>query len=89
MDDASTATDSLLADRPRVEKSFTPSAVQANVDSVLKIIFFNPLPTDATLNAVFTDAYPTGIVNAPTPAAADTCAGGNPTGATGTKDQCD
>ncbi len=79
----STATDSLLVDRPRVEKSFTPSAVQANVNSVLKIIFFNPLPTAATFNAVFTDVYPAGIVNAPTPAAADTCGGGNPTAAAG------
>lgn len=79
----STATDSLLADRPRVEKSFTPSAVQANVDSVLRIIFFNPLPTAATLNAVFTDVYPPGIVNSPTPGAADTCGGGNPTAAAG------
>ncbi len=79
----SPATDVLLVDRPRVEKSFTPSAVQPNVDSVLKIIFFNPLPTAATLNAVFTDVYPAGIVNSPTPAAADTCAGGNPTAAAG------
>jgi uncharacterized repeat protein (TIGR01451 family) len=49
----------------------------------LKIIFFNPLPTAATFNAVFTDIYPAGIVNAPAPAAADTCAGGNPTAAAG------
>ena len=79
----STATDSLLADRPRVEKSFTPGAVQAGADSVLKIIFFNPLPTAATLNAVFTDVYPLGIVNSPAPGSADTCAGGNPTAAAG------
>jgi uncharacterized repeat protein (TIGR01451 family) len=79
----STATDSLLADRPRVEKSFTPSTVQVGVDSELKIIFFNPLPTAATLNAVFTDVYPAGIVNSPAPGAADTCGGGNPTAAAG------
>jgi uncharacterized repeat protein (TIGR01451 family) len=79
----STATDSLLVDRPRVEKYFTPSAVQAGVNSQLRIVFINPLPLAANLTALFTDIYPTGIVNAPTPGATDTCGGGNPSATAG------
>ena len=71
------AVDTLLVDRPRVEKSFTPATIQSNGISQLRIVFINPLTVPANFTSLFTDVYPPGIVNANPSNVADTCATGN------------
>ena len=57
-----------------VQKTFSPSAVQANAPSVLKITLSNP--NGVALTAVaFNDAYPSGLLNTATPAGALSGAG--------------
>jgi uncharacterized repeat protein (TIGR01451 family) len=71
------AVDTLLVDRPRVEKSFTPATIPSNGISQLRIVFINPLTVPANFTSLFTDVYPLGIVNANPSNVADTCATGN------------
>ena len=70
------AIDALTVSNPYVVKTFTPSSVQANQVSRLTITFVNPRSSLATLTAVFTDLYPTGLRNATTTNVSDDCAGG-------------
>ncbi len=67
----------LEVNNPYVIKTFTPASVQPNTDSVLTLVFVNPRGVTATFTSLFTDLYPAGIVNAPVPGVADTCAVGN------------
>ncbi len=78
-----TASAVLIVDAPSVSKSFSPAAVPTGGTSTLVITFINPLTSVASLSQVFRDVYPAGIINYTTPAAADTCAGGNPTATAG------
>ncbi len=73
---ASTAAASatLNAVAPQVTKSFSPNPVGVNVNSSLTIALINASPAAIT-GAAFTDTYPSGVVNAPTPGAATTCGG--------------
>jgi large repetitive protein len=67
--------DTITPSRPTVSKTFTPSTISAGQTSLLVITFTNTHQlTSATFTSAFTDAYPTGIVNATTPAATSTCA---------------
>ena len=66
--------DAVVASLPQVSKTFTPSSISAGGTSLLVITFTNThkLAT-ATFNSLFTDVYPAGLVNAPTPSPASTC----------------
>jgi uncharacterized repeat protein (TIGR01451 family) len=66
----------LVTANPSVGKSFSPTAGLAGQTTTLILTFTNPNTTaSATITSVFTDTYPTGMVNAATPAATTTCAG--------------
>jgi uncharacterized repeat protein (TIGR01451 family) len=51
---------------PTASKSFTPSSMPGNAVSVLTVILTNP-NASAITGAVFTDTYPSGLVNTATP----------------------
>jgi hypothetical protein len=68
---------------PTLAKSFTPSSVETAVDSLLTITLGNAGGTAATLTSSLTDSLPSGLVVAPTPAAATTCTGGSVTASSG------
>lgn len=70
------AIDMLEVANPYVIKTFSPASVQVNQVSRLTITFVNPRSSLATFSTVFSDIYPTGIRNATTTNASDTCAGG-------------
>lgn len=67
---------------PTVTKSFNPTSVAGGTGtSTLTVTVTNP--NASTISGLaFTDTYPTGITNAPTPALANTC-GGTDTAGTG------
>jgi uncharacterized repeat protein (TIGR01451 family) len=56
-------------------KSFSPSTVGAGVAATLTITISNPNATQALAGVALTDTYPAGLVNAGTPALANTCGG--------------
>ena len=60
---------------PTVTKSFSPAAITVGQPSALSIVITNPNPTAAITGAVFTDTYPTGLVNTATPAGSITGTG--------------
>ncbi len=60
---------------PVVSKSFSPSSIAINGSSTLTITLSNANAGTAATGAAFTDTYPTGIVNAATPAVATSCGG--------------
>ncbi len=69
---------------PSLSKTFAPTQVLANASSTLTITLNNASqPTAAVLSAALTDTLPAGLVIAPTPNAATTCAGGSVTAAAG------
>jgi uncharacterized repeat protein (TIGR01451 family) len=76
--------DTVTASVPTVSKTFTPSVIDAGGTSLLVITFTNThrLVT-ATFGAAFVDAYPAGLTNAATPAAATSCTGPVPPAAEG------
>ncbi len=59
---------------PQVSKAFTPSTVNINQPSVMRIRITNP-NTLAITGLAFNDAYPLGLVNAPVLALSNTCGG--------------
>jgi CSLREA domain-containing protein/uncharacterized repeat protein (TIGR01451 family) len=61
---------------PGVAKAFNPTSVLPSETSTLTITLTNT-NGQAITGAGFTDTYPAGLVNAPAPAAATTCAGGS------------
>ena len=67
---------------PTVAKSFSPTTIPTQGTSTLTITLSNS-NASAITGAAFTDTYPAGLVNAPTPAASTTCAGGTVTAAAG------
>ena len=60
---------------PTVTKAFAPTTVSASSPSTLTITLGNANNVAATLSSPLTDAFPTGLVIAPTPNAATTCGG--------------
>lgn len=60
--------------KPDVLKEFTPNVVLPSTNSRLAIVLTNGNSVAATTVA-FTDSYPSGLVNAPTPNATTTCSG--------------
>lgn len=66
-----------------VTKSFNPSVIPTGGTSTLILLFTNRLDNNADLTQIFTDAYPANVVNHSTPAATDTCPGGNVSAAAG------
>ncbi|HET9577237.1 MAG TPA: hypothetical protein VFP44_05380, partial [Usitatibacter sp.] len=67
---------------PTVSKSFSVASMGRGQAATLTITLGNTNATDITGSA-FTDTYPANLVNAATPAAATTCAGGTVTAAPG------
>ena len=63
-----------------VTKAFAPSAVAVNGTSVMTVTLSNSNAT-AVAGASFTDTYPLNLVNAASPVASTTCAGGTVTAA--------
>ena len=59
---------------PQLAKSFAPSVVGTNSNSVLTLTLTNTY-ANAVRGAAVTDTYPAGVVNAPTPGGATTCGG--------------
>jgi len=69
---------------PSVSKAFAPAVVTAGAVSTLTITLSNiSQPGAATLTAVLTDTFPTGVVVAATPNAATTCTAGTVTATAG------
>jgi mucin-19 len=60
---------------PTATKGFNPAAIAPGAVSLQTITITNPSATTIT-GASFTDNYPPGLVNAPTPNATTTCSGG-------------
>ena len=63
---------------PTVAKSFSPTTILTGTSSTLTITLTNP-NTVALTSVAMTDAYPTNLVNAGTPAGSTTCLGGTVT----------
>lgn len=60
---------------PSMTKAFSPATIPAGGTSTLTFTLTNP-NSSTTLNGVaFSDAYPSGLVNAATPAVSNTCGG--------------
>ena len=74
-DDEATA-GALVTQRPSVGKAFLPTSGVAGATATLVLTLTNSNPSTATLTSNLTDTYPTGLVNAATPAAATSCTGG-------------
>jgi mucin-19 len=79
---SSTAEDVTVRSPATFAKSFNPTSIAVNGTTVLTVVVSNPSPINLT-GAGFTDSYPAGLVNAATPAASTTCAGGTVTAAAG------
>jgi hypothetical protein len=60
---------------PTVDEQFNPASVPTDTPSTLTITLANANALPATLTAAFTDAFPPGLVVAPTPNASTTCGG--------------
>ncbi|MGA8514849.1 MAG: DUF11 domain-containing protein [Burkholderiaceae bacterium] len=68
--------DTVTTSLPLVSKTFTPATINAGGTSLLVITFTNTHKlVSASFSAPFTDVYPTGMLNAATPAVATTCSG--------------
>jgi hypothetical protein len=65
---------SVPAPPPTIAKSFAPTAVIPNSNSILTLTLTNTY-TNAMRGAAITDTYPAGVVNAPVPGGATTCGG--------------
>lgn len=66
----------LVTAQPSVAKSFIPSTGLAGQTALLVLTLSNPNASSvATLTSALTDAYPSGLLNAATPAPATTCGG--------------
>ncbi|MDP2226200.1 MAG: hypothetical protein Q8J78_01810 [Moraxellaceae bacterium] len=63
---------------PVLAKGFSPASVLVGANSTMTITLTNPNTVDIT-GAAFTDTYPAGLVNAPTPAVSTSCVGGTAT----------
>ena len=72
---SSTGEDVTVRSPATFAKSFNPTSIAAGGSSVMTVVVSNPAPISLT-GASFTDNYPAGLVNAATPAASTTCAGG-------------
>jgi uncharacterized repeat protein (TIGR01451 family) len=76
------STDSVTLGAASGAKSFAPASITEGNNSLMTITFINP--TASIISGVsFTDTYPSGLVNATSPNAATTCAGGVPVAAAG------
>ncbi len=72
-------TDTVTPSLPQVSKTFTPTSISAGGTSLLVITFTNSHRlVSATFTAAFTDAYPSGLVNASPTNVATTCSGPAP-----------
>jgi hypothetical protein len=60
---------------PTISKAFNPQAVAVDAPSTLTITIVNIDPGEATLAAPLVDAFPPGLVVAPSPNGGTTCAG--------------
>ena len=67
---------------PTVSLAFSPANIATGANSTLTITLTNPNATTLTTTA-FTNTYPTGLVNAATPAKATTCTSGTVTAVAG------
>lgn len=66
----------LVTVNPSVGKTFSPTTGLAGQTTTLIFTFTNANATaSATITSIFTDTYPTGMVNSTTPTATTTCAG--------------
>lgn len=66
----------LVTVNPSVAKAFSPTTGLAGATTTLVFTFTNANTTaSATITSVFTDTYPTGLVNSTTPTGTTTCAG--------------
>ena len=79
---SSTGEDVTVRSPASFAKSFNPTSISVGGTTVLTVVVSNPTPINFT-NAGFSDSYPAGMVNAATPAASTTCAGGTVTAAAG------
>lgn len=68
---------------PSVVKSFTPSTIDRNAISRLRITLGNPNVTSLTLTSAMTDALPSNVVVAAAPNIGGTCSGASVTAAAG------
>ena len=65
---------------PTITKSFATNPVGTSTDSVLTIVLSNPSNGVNLTGVTFTDTYPAGLVNGPTPNRAITCTAGSTAG---------
>ena len=77
------ATAILAVNSPTVAKGFSPATIALNGISTLTITLSNATAT-AFMGAAFTDAYPSNLVNAATPALTNSCGGTATAAASGT-----
>lgn len=78
---SSSAATAAVLTPPVLAKSFTPSTIDVNGVSQLKIIVSNPASNAGTLNnVIFSDTYPAGLVNATPANSAITCTAGSTAG---------
>ena len=68
--------------KPSISKSFTPSSIPAGGNSTLALTITNP-GASALSGVAFTDAFPSGLAVAATPALTNTCSGTISGGAAG------
>jgi fimbrial isopeptide formation D2 family protein/uncharacterized repeat protein (TIGR01451 family) len=66
--------------KPAISKAFAPATIGVGGSSVLTLTISNPT-AGALTGLSFTDAYPTNLVNSPSPTATTTCTGGTVTAA--------
>ena len=79
---SSTGEDVTVRSPATFAKSFNPTSIAVNGTTVMTVVVSNPAPIPLT-GAGFTDNYPAGLVNAATPAASTSCAGGTVAAAAG------
>src|SRR6185369_8730083 len=60
---------------PGLSKSFSPNTTGAGDVTRMTITVFNPSSTVALTNVAFTDTYPSGMTNTPSPSVTNTCGG--------------
>jgi uncharacterized repeat protein (TIGR01451 family) len=76
--------DAVTPSLPTVSKTFSPSTISAGGTSLLVITFTNTHRlVSATFSALFTDAYPAGLVNTNPTVTSTTCLSGIPTATPG------
>jgi len=79
---SSTAEDVTVQSPATFSKSFSPTSIAIGGTTVLTVTVTNNAPIALT-GASFTDSYPAGLVNAASPPASTTCAGGSVAAAPG------